>query len=102
MLWIQQMLMIAEGMAGGLVSLEAIEEMDKNLTKGIEDFDWAINIKALRLVKEAGKHTLTQSGKGVSSTGSCRAVIFARVSRTCQGWLWPGLLLYGRYLTIHP
>ena len=39
MLWIQRMLMIAEGMAGGPVSLEAIEEMDKNLTKVIEDFD---------------------------------------------------------------
>ena len=81
------MLMIVEGMAGGPVSLEAIEEMDKNLTKVIEDFDRAINIEALRLVKEAGKLALTQSGKGVSSTVSCRAAIFARVSRTCQGWL---------------
>ena len=87
MLWIQRMLMIAEGMAGGPVSGEAIEEMDRNLTKVIEDFDRAINIEALRLVKEAGKHASTQSGEGAFSTVSCRAAIFARVSRTCQGWL---------------
>ena len=56
--------MIAEGMAGGPVHQEAIEELDGNLTKVIEDFDRAINVEALRLVKETGKHALTQSGEG--------------------------------------
>ena len=58
------MLMIAEGMAGGPVYQEAIGEMDRNLTKVIEDFDRAINVEALRLVKETGKLALSQSGEG--------------------------------------
>ena len=40
---------------GGLVYSETIEEMDRDLTKVIEDFDRAVNVEALRLVKEAGK-----------------------------------------------
>ena len=71
------MLMIAEGMAGGPFSREAIEEMDGNLAKVIEDFDRAINVEALRLVKEAGKHVLAKSGEGAFSTVSCRATVFA-------------------------
>ena len=74
--WIEQILMIAEGMAGGPVSHEAIEEMDRNLTKVIEDFDRAINVEALRLVKETGKHASSHSGGGSCSTVSCRATIF--------------------------
>jgi hypothetical protein len=41
---------------------DAIEEMDKELTKVIEDFDRAVNVEALRLAKETGKHSLSQSG----------------------------------------
>ena len=37
---------------------EAIEEMDRELTKVIEDFDRAVNVEALRLVKESGKYSL--------------------------------------------
>ena len=43
----------------GPVRLEAIEEMDDELTKVIEDFDRAVNVEALRLVKESGEHTLS-------------------------------------------
>ena len=71
------MLIIADGMAGGPVTWEAIEEMDRNLTKVIEDFDRAINVEALRLVKETGNHALTQSGEGSCLTVSCRAANFA-------------------------
>ena len=78
---------VVEGKIGGPVYREALEEMDRNLTKVIEDFDRAINVEALRLVKETGKHALTQSGEGSCSTASCRATIFARVSRTCQSRL---------------
>ena len=42
-------------MGGGL---DAIEEMDKELTKVIEDFDRAVNIEALRLTKESGNYSL--------------------------------------------
>jgi hypothetical protein len=41
---------------GGLVHLETINEMDRELTKVIEDFDRAVNVEALRLAKKIGKH----------------------------------------------
>ena len=93
---------IVEGKIGGPVYREAIEEMDRYLTKVIEDFDRAINVEALRLIKETGKHALTQPGQGSSSTASCRATIFARVSRTCQSRLQPESPLYGGHPTIYP
>ena len=56
MFWISQGLIITVRMGGGL---DAIEEMDKELTKVIEDFDWAVNIEALHLTKESGKYSLS-------------------------------------------
>ena len=50
--------MIAERALGGLVHLEKIEEMDKELTNVIEDFDRPVNVEALRLAKETSKHKL--------------------------------------------
>ena len=50
-----QVLIITARVGGGL---DAIEEMDKELTKVIEDFDRAVNIEALRLTKESGKCSL--------------------------------------------
>ena len=44
--------MIAERTLSGLVHPERIEEMDRELTKVIEDFDRAVNVEALRLAKE--------------------------------------------------
>ncbi len=55
---IWQMLMIAERTLSGLVHPERIEEMDRELTKVIEDFDRAMNVEALRLAKETSKHLL--------------------------------------------
>ena len=48
--------------AGGPAYKEKIEEMDKELTKVIEDFGRAVDVEALRLSKETGKHSLFQSG----------------------------------------
>ena len=50
--------MIAERTMSGLVHPERIEEMDKELTKVIEDFDRAMNVEALRLAKGTSKHPL--------------------------------------------
>ena len=36
--------------------------MDKELTKVLEDFGRAVDVEALRLAKETGKHSLFQSG----------------------------------------
>ena len=49
-------LMIAARTCRGLMSPGAIEEMEHDLTKVIEDFDRAVNIEALRRIKETGEH----------------------------------------------
>ena len=48
--------------ARSVYGVDAIEEMDEELTKVIEDFDRAVNVEALRLAKETGKHSLLQFG----------------------------------------
>ena len=52
------MLMITERTLSGLVHPERIEEMDREPTNVIEDFDRAMNVEALRLAKETSKHSL--------------------------------------------
>ena len=41
---------------GGPAYPEKIEEMDRELTKVIEDFNHAVDVEALRLAKKNGKH----------------------------------------------
>ena len=48
---------------GGPVHPEATEEMDRELTKVIEDFDRAVNVEALRLAKETGNYSLFPLGE---------------------------------------
>jgi len=50
--------MIAERTLGGLVHLEKIEEMVKELTEAIKDFDCAVNVEALRLARGPSKYKL--------------------------------------------
>jgi hypothetical protein len=50
------MLMIAERTLSGLAHPPKIEEMNKELTKIIEDFDRAVNVEALRLAKKNSTH----------------------------------------------
>jgi hypothetical protein len=61
-----------------------IEEMEKELTEVIEDFDRAVNVEALRQTKETGEHPLSQSGDHSFSIVSCRAKAFTWAVRTCQ------------------
>ena len=49
LIWVVQLLMIAKRTLGGLVCPEKIEEMDKELTKVIEDFNCTVNVEALHL-----------------------------------------------------
>ena len=51
--------------------------MDRELAKVIEDFDRAVNVEALRLAKETGKHALYYSGESSPSVISCRTTVFA-------------------------
>jgi len=52
-------------MVGRSVDPEAIEEMDRELTRVIEDFDRAVNVEALRVAKDAGMPSLFQSDKTI-------------------------------------
>jgi len=52
------MLMIAERALSGLAYPQKIEEMSKELTKVIEDFDRAMDVETLRLAKESSKYRL--------------------------------------------
>ena len=82
LLWIWQVLTIAERAVVGLVRPEAIDELDGELTKVIEDFDRAVNVEALRLVKETGTYALSLSGNSSCSVVPCRARAFAWAAQT--------------------
>jgi len=66
-------LMIAGRTVGGLVHPEMIEEVDKELTKVIEEFDRAVNVESLLLAKETGKPSLSHSDHGPFSVVSYRS-----------------------------
>ena len=51
MFWSWKVLMITARTVGGSAHPEKIEDMDKELTKVIEDFNHAVDIEALRLAK---------------------------------------------------
>ena len=55
------MLMVLARTIGGPSYREMIEEMDRELTKIIEDFDRAMNFEALRIVNETSKLSFSQS-----------------------------------------
>ena len=90
--------MVAARTAGGLAYQEAMEEMDRELTSVVEDFDRAVNVEALLRTKETalalrpapapapvalattpafGEHSFSQSLDGSFSTVPCRAALFA-------------------------
>ena len=50
--------MITARTVGGSADPEKIEEMDRELTKVIEDFNHAVDVESLRLAKKNGKHLL--------------------------------------------
>jgi len=58
--------MITARAVGGPVNPEKIEEMDRELTKVIEDFDRTVDVEALRLAKANRKHMLSLSGGNCS------------------------------------
>ena len=41
---------------GGLFNPGTIEDIEKDLTKVIGDFDRAVNVETLRRIKETGEH----------------------------------------------
>ena len=71
------MLIIAAKTIGGSAYQETIEEMDRELTKVIEDFSRAVDVEALLLAKKNGEHSLPRSGEHSFSAISYRATVFA-------------------------
>ena len=58
MFWSWQVLMIIARTVGGPTYPEKIEEMDRELTRVIEDFNHAVDVEALCLAKKNGKYLL--------------------------------------------
>jgi len=56
-----KLLTIAARTIGGPAYPEMIEEMDRELSKVIEDFDRAVNVEALRLANETSKLSVSQA-----------------------------------------
>ena len=54
--------MITARAVGGYAYPEKIEDMNRELTKVIEDFDRAVDVEALRLAKKNGKQFLPLLG----------------------------------------
>ena len=54
--------MITVKTVGGLANPGKFEEMDRELTKVIEDFNHAVDVEALRLAKKNGKYLLPLCG----------------------------------------
>jgi len=53
--------MIAARMIGGPAYTKMIEDMDRELSNIIEDFDRAVNVEALCLVNEPSKLSISQN-----------------------------------------
>ena len=49
-------MMIAARTIGGLIDSSTIEDIESDLAKVIEDFDRAVNVEALRRIKETGEY----------------------------------------------
>ena len=58
---------------GGSTYLETIEEMDKELTKVIEDFMRAVDVETLRLARRTGAHSSSWPRDRSYLAASCRA-----------------------------
>ena len=71
-----QILIVTARSVGGSPYPEKIEEMDRELTKVIEDFSQAVDVESLRLAKKNGKHLLPHLVIIVFN-GSCRARVSA-------------------------
>jgi hypothetical protein len=59
------MLIIAARTVGGSAYQEAIDDMERELARVIEDFDRAVNVEALRRTKETGTYSSSISRLGI-------------------------------------
>ena len=73
--WILHVLMVAVRAVGGLVHPGTIEEIERDLTNVIKDFERAVGVDALRSSKETGEHLFLAGDH--SQLLHCRAGAFA-------------------------
>ena len=79
--------MITARTVGGPANPEKIEEMDRELTKVIEDFNNAVDVEALRLAKKNGKHVLSLPGDVLfSMTQVEQEFLLTRLKRVETGY----------------
>ena len=64
---------------GGLTYPAKIEEIDKELTMVVEEFDRAVDVEALRVAKKNGTGSLFRSGEPILRN-LCRTRLFARAA----------------------
>src|SRR5258706_2852353 len=111
--------MIAARTIGGPAYPEMIEEIDRELTKVIEEFDRAMNYETLRLANETSELSFSQSVDSCCSgvwrrasrararasraresrarANRARARAFIQASHACQDRLSPQPPLYGQH-----
>src|SRR5258708_24844501 len=77
-----------------------IEELERDLTKVIEDFDRAVNVDALCRTREIGEYLFLMMV--YSHLLSCRAGAFAWPAQIYRDKLSPGFPLYGRHPRFPP
>ncbi len=76
LVWIPQMLMIAERAGDALFSSkdkDSMKEMDEELANVMKHFLNAVNVEALRLARRIGRHSLSQYSVRQFSIALCRA-----------------------------
>ena len=71
--------MITARTVGGTAHTEKMEEMDRELTNVIDDFNRAVDVEALRLAKKNGKHLFPYLVI-IDPNSSCRARVFANAA----------------------
>src|SRR5258706_1637060 len=72
---------------GGRTHTEKIEEMDREVTKVIEDFNHAVDLEALRLAKIHGKHLLSLPANNSFSTARVeQEFLLTRLERVKTGY----------------
>jgi len=100
LVWIPQMLMIAERTGSALFASkdkDSMKKMDEELANVIKDFLNAVNVEALLLARRIGRYSSSQYSVPPFSVALCRAGVSTQAAETYRHWLSPGPPLHGRH-----
>src|SRR5258706_11686762 len=85
--WIPQMLMITERTGAALFASKdkvGIKELDEELANVIKQFQNAVNVEALCIAKNTGKHSLSQYSVRPFLIALCRGEVSTRAAQSYQ------------------